>query len=139
MKPAIVVTGASSGIGFALARVAAREGAAMALIGRSQQPQADLATELGRSGVEVHILAIDQATPGSAHQVETKLAQHEIYCDVLVNCAGFGAFGPAAEVDPQSQLALIEVNVRVLTDLTHRFLPGMISRRRGGILKLAPS
>jgi uncharacterized protein len=140
MKPAIVVTGASSGIGLALARVAAREapqvGFAMVLIGRSQQALSDLATELSKSGVEAHVLAIDLAAPGSSQQVESELAQRELYCDVLANCAGFGLFGPAAEVDREQQLSLIAVNVRALSDLTLRFLPGMIARRRGGILNI---
>jgi len=143
MKPAIVVTGASSGIGLALARVAAQEasqeasqeGSTMVLLGRSQQILSDLAVELSRSsGLKAHVLAIDLAAPGAPQQVESELAQREIYCDVLVNCAGFGVFGPAAEVDREEQLSLIGVNVRALTDLTLRFLPGMIARRRGGIL-----
>jgi uncharacterized protein len=149
MKPAIVVTGASSGIGLALARVAAREvsqeasqgasqeRAAIVLVGRSPQALGDLATELRKSGVEAHVLAIDLAASGSAQQVEGGLAQRELYCDVLVNSAGFGLFGPAVEVDREQQLSLIAVNVRALTDLTLRFLPGMTGRRRGGILNVS--
>jgi short-subunit dehydrogenase len=108
----------------------------MVLLGRSQQALSDLATELSRSGVEAHVLVIDLAAPGTPQQVESELAQREIYCDVLVNCAGFGLFGPAADIDREEQLSVIGVNVRALTDLTLRFLPGMIARRRGGILNV---
>src|SRR5262249_7231537 len=136
MKPAIVVTGASSGIGRALALVAAREGAPMVLIGRSQAALDELAAGLSRSGVESHTLALDLIEPDAGARIETALAEHGLYCDVLVNSAGFGVFGLAAEADRAQQLRLIDVNIRALTELTLRFLPGMVARRRGGVLNL---
>lgn len=136
MKPAIVVTGASSGIGRALARVAAQESSIMVLLGRSQEALHDLSVELKQSGAEAHAIAIDLAAPESGQQVENKLSQLGVYCEVLVNCAGFGVLGPAVDVDREVQLTLVDVNIRALTDLTLRFLPGMVARRRGGVLNV---
>jgi uncharacterized protein len=90
MKPAIVVTGASSGIGRELARVAAREGAVMVLIGLAPDALDDLAAELRRSGVEAHALCIDLADNDAGQRIENKLAEIGVYCDVLVNSAGIG-------------------------------------------------
>jgi uncharacterized protein len=136
MKPAIVVTGASSGIGRELARVAAREGSIMVLIGLAPDALDELVAELGRSAVQAHALSIDLADRDAGQRIETNLAQIGVYCDVLVNSAGFGVFGPAAEADREAQLKLLDVNIRALTELTLRFLPGMIARRHGGVLNV---
>jgi uncharacterized protein len=133
-KPAIVVTGASSGIGRELARVAAREGAVMVLVAHAPDALNEFAAELGRSGVQAHALSIDLADRDAGLRIENKLAAIGVYCDVLVNCAGFGVFGAAVATDRELQLRLIDVNVRALTELTLRFLPGMMARRRGGVL-----
>jgi short-subunit dehydrogenase len=135
-RPAVVVTGASSGIGHALSLVAARDGGPMMLIGTSQTALDEVAAELSRSGVESHALALDLADADAGARIETALAEQGLYCDVLVNSAGFGVFGLAAEADRAQQLRLIDVNIRALTELTLRFLPGMIARRRGGVLNL---
>jgi uncharacterized protein len=136
MKPAIVVTGASSGIGRELARVAAREGSVMVLIALAPDGLDELAAELGQSGVPAHALSIDLADRDAGRRIENELAAIGVYCDVLVNSAGFGVFGAAAETDRETQLKLIDVNIRALTELTLRFLPGMIAQRRGGVLNV---
>lgn len=136
MQPAIVVTGASSGIGRELARLAAREAEAMLLIGRDRNALDALAAELGNS-TQAHAFAIDLADRDAGGRIENKLAAIGAYCDVLVNSAGFGVFGAAAETSRDEHLKLIDVNVHALTDLTLRFLPGMIARRRGGVLNVA--
>ena len=135
-KPAIVITGASSGIGQAIAQLAAREEAFLLLIGRSQRALDDLVTELTSSGAKSAAVAIDLAAPGALTQIESALAQRNLHCDILVNSAGFGVFGPAAEASRSEQLDLLAVNIRALTELTLRFLPGMIERGRGGVLNL---
>jgi short-subunit dehydrogenase len=136
MKPAIVVTGASSGIGRELARVAAREGSVMVLIGLAPDALDDLAAELRRSGVQAHAFFIDLADGDAGQRIENKLAEIGAYCDVLVNSAGIGIFGAVAVSDRATQLKLIDVNIRALTELTLRFLPDMIGRRRGGVLNV---
>ena len=135
-KPAIVITGASSGIGQALARVAAREGAFLLLLGRSQPALDDLAAELAASGAQSAAVSIDLLAPDAVERIEGELSRRGLYCDILINSAGFGVFGPAATTSHREHLDLIEVNIRALTDLTLRFLPGMVARRRGGIINL---
>ena len=64
------------------------------------------------------------------------LTRDGLAIDVLVNNAGFGALGPVAELDVERQMEMIQVNVAALTHLTRLLLPGMIERRRGGILNV---
>jgi short-subunit dehydrogenase len=134
--PAIVVTGASSGIGRELARVAAREGSFMLLIGRAQATLEELAAELCAGGARAAALAVDLAEPDAGERIETALAERDLYCDVLINSAGFGLYGAAVDLDRAAQLSILDVNARALTDLTLRFLPGMVTRRRGGVINV---
>ncbi len=136
LRPAIVVTGASSGIGQAIARVAAREESFLLLVGRSQPALDALVAELAGRGARGAALAVDLLAPGAPEAIERALSDRGLYCDILVNSAGFGVFGPAAQASRGEQLGLVDVNIRALTDLTLRFLPGMIARRRGGVLNL---
>lgn len=136
MKPAIVVTGASSGIGLELARLAARDGSFMLLIGLSHASLDELAAEFAAAGVQAEALAIDLSDPGSGERIERELTGRGLFCDVLVNCAGFGRYGLAAEISRAEQIKLLDVNVRALTELSLRFLPGMLARGRGGILNV---
>ena len=137
MNPAAVVTGAASGIGRELARCAALDGVIVVLVDRSQDGLANLAAELGKTGARAHGVIIDLAGEDSGQKLESALTDLNLYCDVLVNCAGFGVFGVAAETDRQLQLELLDVNVRALTELTLRFVPGMIARKHGGILNVS--
>jgi short-subunit dehydrogenase len=139
VAPAIVITGASSGLGREFARLAAEEGKALLLLGRSEDALLELTQELSarRAGIQVHQLSIDLENDGAVERIETLLAARGLYCDILVNSAGFGVFGPVAETDSSLQLQLIDVNVRALVALTLRFLPGMISRGRGGVINIS--
>jgi len=137
VEPAIVVTGASSGIGRELARAAARDGVFMVLIGRSHQAIEQLAQELSARGTAAAALCIDLVDRQAGEQIERALSDRGLYCDILINSAGFGLFGRAAEIDRDEQLDLFDVNARALTELTLRFLPAMVARRRGGILNVS--
>ena len=88
------------------------------------------------TGCEAAALALDLHDPQALARIETALSERGLYCDVLVNSAGFGVFGPAAEMAAAEQLRLLDVNIRALTELTLRFLPAMIARGRGGILNV---
>jgi uncharacterized protein len=136
LRPAIVVTGASSGIGQAITRVAAREKSLLLLVGRSRPALDELVAELTAGGAQVVALAVDLLAPGALDSIEHALSDRGLYCDILVNSAGFGVFGSAAQAARSEQLDLLDVNIRALTELTLRFLPGMIARKRGGVLNL---
>ena len=134
----VLITGASSGIGRELARQFAGDGADLVLIARSEDRLRELAGELtAEYGVTVEVVPADLSRPGSPDQIVQTLAQRQIDVDVLVNNAGFGARGPVAGIGVGRQLDMIEVNVAALTRLTALLLPGMLERRRGGILNVA--
>lgn len=135
-RPAIVVTGASSGIGQAIARVAARDGVFLLLVGRSQPALDGLVAELVAGGAQAAALPLDLLDAHALERVEHALSEHGLYCDVLVNSAGLGMYGPAAGAPRSEQLDVLDVNVRALTEMTLRFLPDMIARGRGGVLNL---
>ena len=136
MQPAAVITGAASGIGRELARCAARDRAVVVLVDRSQDGLADIATELGRAGARAHGVLLDLVDKDCGDRLESELAARGLVCDVLVNSAGFGVFGAATQADRQLQLELLDVNIRALTELTLRFVPGMVARKRGRILNV---
>ena len=134
----VLITGASSGIGAELARVFAREGSSLVLVARSAGKLGTLAGALSRDhGVRVSVIPADLAVPGAARQIYDRLEAEGIRVDVLVNNAGFGFRGPFVEIDAQAQVDMIQVNVTAPTHLARLLLPGMIERRRGGILNVA--
>ena len=169
---AILVTGASSGIGLELAREAARERMPLLLIARDSAALDALATELRqpterteaaqRGGAidlsqpaeprqptelrqpaerpgavgEAHTLALDLTTPGAVATIGAKLTECGLVCDLLVNNAGFGLVGAAAELAVADQIRILDLNLRVTIELALMALPGMLSRRRGGILNV---
>ena len=136
-RPAVVVTGASGGIGREIAKVAAREGGAVVLVARSAEGLAATAEAIRAAGGEPLILPLDLGRPEAPAEVERFLASQGLNCDVLVNNAGYGLLGAAATLPREEQLGIIDLNVRALADLTLRFLPGMLNRRRGGVINLA--
>lgn len=134
----VLVTGASSGIGAALARVFAREGSDLVLVARSSDRLQSLADELmAAHDVRVTVLPADLAVAGAPEEIVAHLGAGELPVDVLVNNAGFGLLGPFAELDPVRQLEMIQVNVSAPTHLARLLLPGMIARGRGGVLNVA--
>ena len=133
-----LVTGASGGIGWELARAFAAGGYDLVLVARSAGKLEQLAGELrDRHGVAVRVLAKDLAGPGAPDEIFQELEGAGVAVDALVNNAGFATFGPFAETDLASELEEIQLNVVTLTHLTKRFLPGMLARRRGGVLNVA--
>ena len=104
LQPAIVVTGASSGIGRDIARVAARDRCFLLLLGRSQQALDQLVAELAAAGAQAAALSIDLLDPRAPDRIESALSERSLYCDVLVNSAGFGVFGPASRSRAQGAI-----------------------------------
>jgi len=133
----VLITGASSGIGFELARCFAADKSRLALVARNTGALQSLADELRRAhGIQATVVTADLSRPESPARVFKELEQAGITVDVLVNNAGFGAYGEFAGLSLQRQLEMIQVNVAALTELTGLFLPGMIQRQRGGVLNV---
>jgi uncharacterized protein len=137
LRQVVVVTGASAGIGAALARVFAAHGHDLVLIARREGKLDALADEIAAAGhVRPLVLPVDLARPGGAERIASQLGAHGLEPQYVVNNAGFGLIGEAAELDCAEQLAMIDLNVRVLTELSLAFIDPL-SRRRGGILNVA--
>jgi short-subunit dehydrogenase len=132
-----LITGASAGIGMALARVFAAHGHALVLVARRGEALDRLAATIEVQGHErPHVMAIDLAAPEAPAQIAGNLAALELEPETVVNNAGFGLSGGAATLDMAEQLAMIDLNVRTLTDLSLRFVD-CLTRHRGGILNVA--
>src|SRR6185503_13287198 len=93
--------------------------------------------ECEASGVRAHVIAADLAAPDGPRSIVDAVAGLGLQIDVLVNNAGFGVYGRFVDSPPAKELESIQVNVVALTELTKRFLPGMVSRRSGRILNVA--
>ena len=133
----VLVTGASSGIGLELARCFAADKSRLVLVARNTAALQMLADELQREhGIQTMVLTADLSHPETPSRVFNELQQAGVTVDVLVNNAGFGAHGAFAELSLRRQLEMIQVNLTALTELTGLFLPGMIERRRGGVLNV---
>ncbi len=135
-RPITLITGASSGIGVALARVFARNGHELALVARRKARLAKLADEIAQAGGKRPLVIVaDLAKPDAPAKIAQALADAKAEPQYVVNNAGFGLFAPAAEGDLNRQLAMIDVNMRALTALSLMFLPSL-ERRRGGVLNV---
>lgn len=128
-----LITGASSGIGTELARVFAANGHRLALVARREDRLAGIAREF--AGAAPIVIACDLEAPDAGDRIAAALADAGVEVEYVVNNAGFGLFGKAVDLKRAEQLAIIDVNIRALTDLSLRFSESLI-RHRGGILNI---
>lgn len=131
---AILVTGASSGIGEALAREFARRGRHVVLVARRTDKLQALAQSLGSAA---DVLAADLSNAQDRAALPGRVADLGLVVDVLVNNAGLSTSGPVAVSDPAAELNLVEVDVAAVADLCSRFVPGMVTRGTGAVLNVA--
>lgn len=131
-----LITGASAGIGMELARVFAANGHRLALTARRVDRLEALASELAAGGGKKPIvIACDLEDADAGERIAAALAAEGVELDHLVNNAGFGVFGDAIEHDRDTQLGIVDVNVRALTDLSLLFADQLI-RNKGGLLNV---
>lgn len=137
LRPVTVITGASAGIGVALARVFARHGHELALVARREDRLNALADELAAAGARRPIVVVDDLqVTGSAQRIGAALAAQGAEPQFVVNNAGFGLVGPAMTRDREEQLDMIDLNARALTELSLAFVYSL-ARHRGGLLNVA--
>ena len=135
-RPVTLITGASSGIGAALAHVFARNGHEVVLAARRVPQLAGIAESIRAAGQRAHILPVDLTRADATEHIAQQLAARNLEPAFLVNNAGYGLLGPAATLDRGEQLAMIDLNCRSLTDLSLRWV-NSLARHRGGILNVA--
>jgi uncharacterized protein len=134
----VLVTGASGGIGEALARRFARAGYDLVLVARRADKLKALADELGaKHQVSVVTIAADLAQEGAAAKLAATLKRRKLTIDILVNNAGIIAQGPFEQLDPANHQALIRLNIAATTDLMAHFIPPMVARGKGRVLNIA--
>jgi short-subunit dehydrogenase len=137
LAPVTVITGASAGIGWELAKVFARNGHRLVLVARRKDRLDALADEIAASGrPRPDIIVLDLSAAGAADNLARELASRDLEAAAVVNNAGFGLIGRAAELDRAEQLAMIDLNVRALTALSLAFVDSLV-RHKGGILNVA--
>jgi short-subunit dehydrogenase len=137
MKPITLITGASAGIGTELARVFAAHGHELMLVARREDRLRALADEIAASGrPRPAFLALDLERRDAVARIANELTARELEPANVVNNAGFGLAGAAAELSRDAQLGMIDLNIRTLTELSLAFVDSL-ARHRGGILNVA--
>lgn len=138
LTPAVVITGASAGIGLALAKRFLKSGSTVVLVAR-ESDALDHARNALAEGDKQRCFTVpcDVASANAAETVEMALEVRKLYLDVLVNNAAMGLSGPFLNHPPADLDSLVALNVAAVTRFTRHALPGMIARGRGGILNVA--
>ena len=135
--PIALITGASAGIGAALAREAANDGHDLVLVARRREPMEALAAELKSTGAGITVIPADLSAPGAAAALVKTLEQRGLAIDTLINNAGLGDTGRFDQENPERILSMLQVNIIALTELTRLVLPQMVARNRGKVMLLA--
>jgi short-subunit dehydrogenase len=133
-----LITGASGGIGYELAKLFAKDHYNLVLVARSAPKLAQFADELNRQfGISAKAVALDLTAAPAPQFLSDQLQREGIAVDILVNNAGYGVLGEFAKVSLEENLGQIQLNITALTHLTKLFLGPMIERHSGRILNVA--
>ena len=140
IKNYALITGATSGIGFEIARYAAGDGYNLVLVARTADRLKEIAAELTSIfGIQVHTITKDLFQPGAAKEVYDETTAAGLAVDVLINDAGQGEWGPFAHTDLDREIDIVHLNVIAVMSLTKYYLQDMTARGQGRILNLASS
>lgn len=136
-----LITGATSGIGYELAKLFAKDGYSLVLVARNEENLEIVAGEFERFNPEIHVHTIvaNLFEPHAAEAVYNAVIESGIQVDVLVNNAGQGEWGKFTVTDLQREIDLVQLNVVAVMTLTKLFLKDMVARNNGKILQLASS
>jgi len=138
LRQTALITGASIGIGYELAKIFAADQYDLVLVARNDERLNAVKNELeARHGISAGVLVADLAEPTAPAAIYDRLRREGVQVDVLVNNAGFGQYGEFHRGDLQRYLDMVQVNVTALVHLTGLFLPGMVARRKGRVLNVA--
>jgi short-subunit dehydrogenase len=133
-----LITGASSGIGAAIAEDLARRGYGLTLVARREEMLTELAGRLhDRHRVRVGVVACDLAEPGERDRLVAKIDELDQDVEILVNNAGFGYAGDFVDADRERQVEMVQVNCETVVDLCGRYLPRMAGRLQGAVINIA--
>jgi uncharacterized protein len=134
----VLITGATSGIGYELAKLFAGDGYNIIAVARTEEDLQKIKSELSQQyGIQVETIAKDLFQPNAAFELYDEVKTKGWTVDVLVNDAGQGQYGLFVEADIHRLLDIIQLNIASLTVLTHCFLKDMVARNEGKVLQLA--
>lgn len=138
MENYILITGASSGIGYELAKIAAKDGCNLMLAARAKSGLQSVKKELLRinKNINVDTISIDLSKNSSAQTLFRHCKDNKYHVSTLINNAGFGDYGLFKDAELSKQLDMIKLNVTTLTELTHLFLPDMVEQKNGKIMNV---
>ena len=133
-----LVTGASTGIGYAIAKELARRGANLILSAttRSEDKLHELSSEIKDLGSECHIFLEDLSRLNSGRSLYDQIKLQNLHVDLLINNAGYGRWGTFHEVEMEDYADMIQLNITSLSELSHLFIPDMISEGEGGVINV---
>ncbi len=135
---AVLITGASSGIGLEFAKIFAKHGHNLVLVARSEETMKELKSHLEKNfGIEVRIIIQDLKYYNAPQAIYDAVQKEGVNVNILVNNAGFGNYGRFQETDLETELEMIQVNITALTHLTKLFLRDMVHNNNGRILNVA--
>lgn len=138
LSPAVVITGASRGIGRALALKFAASHRDLLLVARDEDGLAATAREISQTaGARAHVLALDITDADGPQKIDRALAASGLYADVLVNNAGIGISGAFRDAEQARIDAMLALNTAAATRLMRHFLPQMTARAQGGVINIA--
>jgi len=132
----VLVTGASSGIGLALAEELAKRGADLILTARSENKLNEVAESVRNIGRKAHVFVSDLSIPNAGEQLYTAITQAGLSVDLLINNAGYGRWGKFTNFDRADYAKMVQLNITALTDLCHLFIPDMVQKGSGGIINV---
>ncbi len=132
-----LITGASSGIGYELARLFAKDHFNLIIVGREEASLQRAAVVLEEQGAEVITITADLFDPNAAFNLYEQIKAKNIQIDVLVNDAGQGVYGKFIETDLNQELDIIQLNISSLVTLTKLYVREMVARGSGKILNVA--
>ena len=132
-----LITGASSGIGVALARQLAHRGAKLILTARRRDRLEALGQELAEQGTETRIILADLNDPVAPHQIYRVTERAGLEVEILINNAGLGQYGAFHLSEIEQEMSQVRVNCDAVVRLSRLFVPRMVERRRGWVLVVA--
>jgi short-subunit dehydrogenase len=133
-----LITGASSGIGTALAHALARRGQNVTLVARRRERLEELASELrDRNGTRAEVLGHDLGTSSGRDDLAAALEDLGLTVEVLCNNAGFGSAGPLVRLERERELEMLALNCEAVVDLCSRYVPEMVDHGRGAVLNVS--
>jgi short-subunit dehydrogenase len=133
-----LVTGASSGLGEAMAWRLAKRGHGLTLVARNEERLQAISEELcSDCGVRADVVVCDITDPAARDRLAAEIERLGVHVDVLINNAGFGTYKPFVETPRERVLEEVRVNTEAVADLTARWLPAMVARGRGAVLVTA--